>query len=174
MSCPGYSSIIRPVTARRDKRSSILGQTSRSEKILSICLVAVGLLVIALWNAAGIFGVDFDTGAEVVIGLLPLMGMWAVLRYFTPIRFGDTWPLALAGFWSCWWPALDYWSDPAGRIAGSGHEDLPPRWYASEPVKWEVLVALVVLGYLLRRWLLGRRAASATGAPATGPVPPPT
>jgi hypothetical protein len=115
---------------------------SISDRILAIALAAIGLLVVALWNFPTAFGLDFDSAAEVVIGLIPLAAIWALLRYTTPIPLRDTWPVALAGLWFCSWPALDYWSGPEA-----------PQWYALPSVDWGVMAGIVTAGYVLRACL---------------------
>ena len=123
-----------------------------SDRTLTAGFIAVGLLTIGLWNFSQLFGLDFNTGAEVIIGLIPVAAVWALLRYATPIPFRDTWPLALAALWVCGWPALDYWAD----YADAGAQQL---WYATWYVQWGGLVAIVALGYATRARLNGSRVA---------------
>jgi hypothetical protein len=121
--------------AKPDQDSSWIGP-------LVIVLTALGLG--AVWMFSRFFGLDMATGFGVLLRLLLLAvvacGCWKFGDDVPVIHPGKSWPLLLALFIVCWWPALDVWAR---------HQS--PRLWADEQVTlwwnaWYTKLAVLVAG----------------------------
>lgn len=123
----------------------------------------VALFIYLLWQFSTFFGLDMDTGASVFIRLLMFVAFvgasWWLGNDYEIIRLSNIWPIVLALFWACWWPALDYWSAgtglrfsaPAYGRSSPGPISVDTVWWAAWYTKWGILVAILGLGYFWKR-----------------------
>lgn len=113
----------------------------------------VGLIAYMVWTFANAFGLDFRTGAS-VLGRLTALAVvlavcWRFGEDFELLHLGNAWPVLLALFWACWWPALDYW-------AASEHptffepEDVGV-WWSAWYSKFSGAILLIAGGYGIKK-----------------------
>ncbi|RWA37726.1 hypothetical protein XfCFBP8078_05675 [Xylella fastidiosa subsp. multiplex] len=118
--------------------------------------VVIGVIVLislaiwgAIWGFSTLLGLDTDIGAPVFLRLLIVIGLFFVSLIFGRdweiIHFRKIWPILLALAWTCFWPALNYWSSQTLF----GHFDTP--WWATWYTKGGVLFAIIGLGYLINK-----------------------
>ena len=121
---------------------------------LGACAVCGGIALV-IWKFSTLFGLDMSSGGAVFLRHVLLVAMvvvsWKFGDDFAPIRLGNVWPILLAGLWSCWWPALDYWANQQ-RPAFLG-SDVATIWWAAWYTKWFGFVTIIGLGYLGRQML---------------------
>lgn len=130
-----------------------MSNNNKDNLIVLTAFAVVGVGALIVWKFSQFFGLDFQTGFEVLKRLLPVSILWAGIFYFMPISLKDVWPLALASIWWSFWPALDYWSGLTAPKDFVKYEIVEPMWYAMWYTKWGVLVAIVGIGYAIRSWL---------------------
>lgn len=123
----------------------------------------VALFIYLLWQFSTFFGLDMDTGASVFIRLLMFVAFvgasWWLGNDYEIIRLSNIWPIVLALFWVCWWPALNYWSSgtrlgfnaPTYGRASPSPISVDTVWWAAWYTKWGILVAILGLGYFWKR-----------------------
>ncbi|WZK83672.1 hypothetical protein AAEJ51_13415 [Xanthomonas oryzae pv. oryzicola] len=139
--------------------------TNRSEDGWIIFAIGgvVALFACFVWKFSKIFGLDMNAGASVLFRLVLLAALvgcaWWFEGDFEIIELRKTWPIFLALFWACWWPALDYWSSQSGLgfIALAYDQSSPGLigsntfWWAAWYTKWGIFSAILGLGYLIKR-----------------------
>lgn len=131
-------------------------------------LIATGFFLFLIWKFSGLFGLDFHTGLAVFLRLLVWTLLLAASWWFgdvqdiEQVRLGNTWPILLATFSVCWWPALKYWSMPFHmptnffgeqdfRLEGLyPHSD--PVWWATWYTRYGVFFGCLGLGYLIKKF----------------------
>ncbi|VWC46165.1 hypothetical protein BAR24066_07381 [Burkholderia arboris] len=123
----------------------------------------VALFAYLVWQFSTLFGLDMSTGASVFFRLLFLAalvgGAWWFGNDFDIIKLSNIWPIVLALFWACWWPALDYWSSQTGvRFSALAYDQSSPSlmdsdtvWWAAWYTKGGIFAAILGLGYLGKR-----------------------
>ncbi len=131
--------------------------------IMVVIGAVVALFAYLVWQFSTLFGLDMGTGVTVFFRLLMLVAIvgaaWWFSNGYDIIRLGNIWPIVLALFWVCWWPALDYWSTgtglrfsaPAYGRASPGPISVDAVWWAAWYTKWGILVAILGLGYLWKK-----------------------
>jgi hypothetical protein len=109
--------------------------------VLIVVLMAV--CVGAVWAFSQFFGLDMATGGSVLLRLLLLtavvFGCWKFGDEVPLIRLGNSWPLLLALFIVCWWPALDVWASRQSPHLWA--EDHVVLWWNAWYTKLAVIVA---------------------------------
>ena len=131
---------------------------------LMLILGAFLLFVLWIWKISGQVNLDFDTILKVFIRLILVIvvliaSWWASNQLdIDKIRLGNTWPLFLAAFWWCLWPALDYWSLPFHVPTNvlsyqdfEEHTSLHPDWRGAWYTKWGIFFGLIGLGYFAKK-----------------------
>jgi hypothetical protein len=111
--------------------------------IFTLAIVFAGLCLGAVWTFSQFFGLDMRTGSIVLLRLLlaaVIVGCWKFGDDAPFLHPGKSWPLLLAIFIVCWWPALDVWAR---------HQS--PRLWASEEVElwwnaWYTELAVLLAG----------------------------
>ncbi|QRR07706.1 hypothetical protein FPJ27_15755 [Burkholderia sp. MS455] len=126
-----------------------------------IVLVIAGLM----WKFSAALGVDFLAAVSIFLRVSALaisvaVACWVFGRLnISCIKYIG--PIALALFWVCWWPALDFWATQSDvfRALGSTSSDFNSSnsiWWDAWYVKGGVFFALLGTGYSVR-WLFRRR-----------------
>lgn len=121
--------------------------------ILPTAIIVVCVVTFIIWEFAKTFGLDFATGKEVLKWLVPTTIIWLALWLFSAVPFKETWPLALASIWFCWWPALDYWSEHSLTRSFVQYEVMEPVWYTMWYSKWGGPAVIVAFCYAIQSWL---------------------
>lgn len=114
-------------------------------------VVALGFAMV--WSFSQFFGLDMATGWAVLWRMGLLLGLVVVCwKYGDEVEFlrlSQSWPIWLALFSVCWWPALDFWAGHQ-RPSFLGEEQVVLWWNA-----WYTkLGAMLTIGgapYLVRR-----------------------
>lgn len=123
-----------------------------SEDSWILFVIAVALAAFIAWKFAIHLGLDAVTGGLVLARLAVLVVVtglcWKIADEFPPLGPRAVWPLLLSLLWLCWWPALDFWAVQDLPISPVREDMLP--WWGAWYTKWGVLVALAVLGYLIK------------------------
>jgi hypothetical protein len=119
-----------------------------------IILVIGGVVAIAayvIWQFSTFFNLDISSGASVfgrLIGWVVLAGAsWKFGDDIEQIRPGAIWPILLASFWACWWPALAHWASQVFPFSS----EVEAIWWNAWYFKWGVFVAILGLGYLIKK-----------------------
>ncbi|MEI7429270.1 MAG: hypothetical protein WCL27_02365 [Betaproteobacteria bacterium] len=121
-----------------------------------VAMICVGVIAFVVWQFSTMFGLDMATGFSVLVRLggfvLLVMGcFW--LRDSYEVTFGQLWPILLAIFWVCWWPALDHWATKDIPSFASYEFGQTILWWNSMYTKLGVLFGLIVLGYAANRFI---------------------
>lgn len=118
-----------------------------------IWILVIGAIVVAIVFLVRLFatsfGLDASASVEVIVrhaALFVISGAaWKFGEDFDPIHPKNTWPILLALFWCCWWPALDYWASQQ-LPSFFKHEEIS-IWWAAWYTKWGFFAAIVGAGY---------------------------
>lgn len=101
---------------------------------------ATAAIAMGVWGFSNALGLDISTGASVCMRLFLVTAAvfvsWKWGDDFDIFSLGNVWPIFLALFWSCWWPALDFWAIKA--LPPFYSDDSVSIWWAAWYTKWGV------------------------------------
>lgn len=121
--------------------------------IVMLIVGAIAVIALVVWEFSTFFGLDMETGGKVLFRLIVLAVLTALLwklgEDFDPIQPGNTWPILVALFLACWWPALDY---RASLQYPAFFAEMPTVWWDAWYTKWGMSAAAIVLGYWFKNW----------------------
>lgn len=123
-----------------------MAKPDRDDGPLALAIVFTALFLGAVWMFSQFFGFDAPTSFSVVSRLLLLagatFGCWYVGDDAPFLHLRKSWPLLVASFAVCWWPALDVWAN---------HQY--PRLWATDQVElwwnaWYTKLGVVLAGLI--------------------------
>ena len=115
--------------------------------------IAALLIVAFIWKCSTAIGLDLATGLKVAGGLVVTAVLaWVALKYgsYSPLSFGNVWPILLGLVWFSFWPAFDCWAASSSTVPAFVEDGGTPWWDAWYTQAFG-LVFLVGGGYWLRR-----------------------
>lgn len=127
-----------------------MAKPNSDEGPLALAIAFVVLCLGAVWMFSQFFGLDMATSGTVLWILLMWAGVAFGCWYFGDdvpfLHPGKSWPLLLASFIACWWPALDFWANhQSPRLWATAQVEL---WWNAWYTKLAVVLAGVV-GYVV-------------------------
>ncbi|TVT60033.1 MAG: hypothetical protein FHK80_03325 [Azoarcus sp. PHD] len=131
-----------------------MSHNNDSDWVLVFGALLLGGAALAVWQFSTWVGLDMATGFTVLWRTALVIALVVVAVKVFYAELADIWPLAVAGVWIAWWPALDYWALQSGGIpvwAGFEGHDTSGVWWSNGYSKWGVTAATLGLGYSLRK-----------------------
>ncbi len=118
---------------------------NEEQMYFAIIVILAIIAALGVWKFSQLLGLDMGTGFRIMAGIIILCIVFGLVWTQFELGIGATLPLALAGLWMVFWPALDVWATP--HVPSFMLDRAEPQWFASWYVKAGGLVAILGVGY---------------------------
>ena len=130
--------------------------SSRSDDdalFFTLVVFAIGLGFLT-YKFSNLIGVDWETGLEMIGKMTLVLVVWGGWKKLNPYSDTTLWPVALAGLFWAWFPALDVWAYQENSFSSLGSysyqkTEVKIAWFGQWYSKALILLTTIFGGYFI-------------------------